>query len=60
VVTSWEDNIVKVIEAKLWTNAEYNEVLEDIRNMIRIYDPIKIYLDGSAVSFCRSLKFMTR
>lgn len=24
--------------------------------MIRVYDPVKIYLDGSAVTFCRSLK----
>lgn len=30
VVTAFEDGIVKVIEAKLWTSAEYNEVLEDI------------------------------
>jgi len=54
VVTAFEDGIVKVLEAKLWTNAEYFE--EDIRNMIRVYDPTKTYVDGSAVAFCRSLK----
>jgi hypothetical protein len=56
VVTAFEDGTVKVLDAKLWTNSEYFEVLEDIRNMVRTYDPVKIYLDGSAVSFCRSLK----
>jgi hypothetical protein len=58
VVTAWEDGIVKVLEARLWTNAEYNEVLEDIRIMVQTYDPVKIYTDGSAVSFCRSIKLI--
>jgi hypothetical protein len=58
VVTAYEDGIVKVLEARLWTNAEYNEVLEDIRIMVQTYDPVKIYTDGSAVSFCRSLKLI--
>jgi hypothetical protein len=56
VVTAFEDGIVKVLEAKFWTNAEYNEVLEDIRTMIQTHNPTKIYADGSAVAFCRSLK----
>ncbi len=56
VVTAWEDGIVKVLAAKLWTNAEYFEILEEIRTMIQVYQPVKIWVDGSAVSFCRSLK----
>jgi hypothetical protein len=58
VVTAWEDGLVKVLVAKLWQNVEYFEVLEDIRRMIRIYDPVKIMTDGSAVSFTRSLKLL--
>jgi hypothetical protein len=56
VCTAFEDGIVKVLDAKLWVSAEYNEILEDIRTMIQTYDPVKIYCDGSAVAFIRSLK----
>lgn len=58
VVTAWEDGIVKVLAAKLWVNAEYNEVLEEIRSMIQLYDSVKVWADGSAVSFIRSLKLI--
>jgi hypothetical protein len=58
VITAYEDGIVKVLEARLWTNAEYNEVLQDIRTMIQTYDPVKVWVDGSAVSFCRSIKLI--
>lgn len=58
VVTEFSDNIVKVIDARLWVHAEYNDLLEEIRSMIRLYDPLKIYVDGSAVSFVRSVKLL--
>lgn len=51
-----EDNMVKVIYAKEWDRASYEQMISLVSRLKVQYRPIKIYVDASKPDFIKSLK----
>ena len=53
-----EDNILRVMYAKEFEKASYEQMLFEVSRLKTIYRPGKIYVDGSKPDFIKSLKSM--
>jgi hypothetical protein len=55
-----EDNILKVLYAKEFDRASYEEMINLVTQLKYQYGPVKVYVDGSKPDFIRSLKIAFR
>ena len=55
-VTQWVDNHIQILYAEEFDRPDFNEMLSKVHELMSMYQIDKVYIDGSAVSFIRSLK----
>jgi hypothetical protein len=55
-ITQWQDNEIRVLYADDFDKADYAQMLTKVYSLMSKYDVDSVYVDGSAVSFIRSLK----
>src|SRR5918912_4533218 len=56
VVTQWVDNHIQILYAEEHHRPDHNEMLDLVYSLMSKYQTDKVYIDGSAPSFIRSLK----
>jgi hypothetical protein len=56
VVSQWVDDHIEILYAEEFDRPDYNEMLSTVYGLMSKYSVDKTYIDGSAVSFIRSLK----
>ena len=57
-VLQLENEIIETLYASEFEKADYNEMLDKVHELYLKFSPAKIYIDGSASAFIRSLKEM--